>query len=268
MIRELVDAVILTGRVKGCYPISLLLIAAPESGKTSIVLDKPCKAVEAFTDVTGRGIHAILDKHGEITHIVINDLVAVLSHKQSVNRYTISQLNALTEEGITKIATPAGIVDYDGGRKGVIASLTLEMAKDARYSWNKVGFTSRMLPFCYYYPNDLIVRIKNHIDEKAVSSNGREYNGKAKALEKEFHTPPKALAVDYPINLSKEVRYISDVRAAVMKETGMRRLHQYHAIVQAHALLRHRVRPIVLKEDIDWLKTIDLYVSYTEARAL
>jgi hypothetical protein len=281
LIRELVETVILTGRVKGVDPVSLLLVANPESGKTSVVLAKDCKSVEAFTDVTGRGIHMILAQKKDITHIVINDLVAVLSHKQSVNRYTISQLNALTEEGISKLATPAGIQEYEGGRKGIIASLTTDMASDARHWWNKVGFASRMLPFCYYYPDELIIQIKNEIDAQVTNLPALEpgrWARKAKdarfadAFKKEFITPSAPVSIIYPKEISDTIRYIADVRSHILEEQGMRRLKQYHAIIQGHALLMHlQDKKNILKveeKDLDFIKRIDLFVSYTKAQPL
>lgn len=270
LVRELVETVILTGCIRDCDPCSLLLIAAPESGKTSVVLERPCRAIEAFADITGRGIHMVLAEKGkDITHIVINDLVAVLSHRQSVNRYTISQLNALTEEGLEKISTPAGIQIFKGGRKGVIASLTLEMAKDARHWWHKTGFASRMLPFCYYYPDDLIIKIKELIDDtrgRTIRLNGDDAH--KKLSPKEFKTPIQPITVKYPDLVLKDIRHIADIRSLVMKEQGMRRLKQYHALAQAHAMLRCRTNPVVSELDVDFMKKIDLYVSYTEAHSL
>lgn len=263
LLRELVECVILTGRITDVDPVSLLLIAAPESGKTSIVLERPCNAIEAFADVTGRGLHQIIkDKGKEITHVVINDLVAVLSHRQSVNKYTISQLNAYTEEGITALATPMGVERYNGNaRGGVIASLTLELAKDARCWWNKVGFTSRMLPFCYRYPDDLNIRIKDGID----LARGRKQK---KSTLKPFTIPTKAKSIQYQEKFVKDVRRCADSRSAIMKEDGKRRLKQYHALVQAHALWRSTVRPSVGEPEIDFLYSIDRFVSYDTPQSL
>lgn len=263
LLRELVECVVLTGRIVDVDPVSLLLIAAPESGKTSIVLERPCNAIEAFADVTGRGLHQIIKEKGkEITHIVINDLVAVLSHRQSVNKYTISQLNAFTEEGINAIATPMGIERYNGcSRGGVIASLTLDLAKDARMWWNKVGFTSRMIPFCYYYPSELNIRIKDSIDDVR----GRKVK---KAAVKPFTIPTKARSISYVEKFAKDVRRCADMRSQIMKEDGKRRLKQYHALVQAHALWRSAVRPQVTEADIDFLYKIDRFVSYEVPQSL
>lgn len=262
LLRELIETVILTGRVQNVDPMSLLLIAAPESGKTSVVLERPCKVVEPFTDITGRGIHQVLAQNMNITHIVINDMVAVLSHRQSVNKYTISQLNAITEEGITKLALPSGVQSFNGNKKmGVIASLTLDLVKDSRNWWNKVGFASRMLPFCYYYPTDIIVKIKASIDEKHLMKT-------KKKKAKEFTVPEKQIGVDYPKKILADVRWIADNRSNILCEQGMRRLNQYHSLVQAHAIWRQKTKVCVTTDDLEFLKAVDRYVTYDKPFAL
>lgn len=245
---------IYTGKVKKIEPVSLLLIAAPESGKTSVVLEKKCKAIEAYTDITGRGLHEILQTNKQLTHIVINDMVASLSHKQSVNKYLISQLSAMTEEGISAIATPQGIETFDVGKRGIITSLTLDLVKDSRHWWTRIGFTSRMLPFCYSYRPKMIIEIKASIDSS-------QRNGHI-SLKKNFPVPSKGLSVEYPELAIEKVRSMADIRSAILKEQGMRRLKQYHAMAQAHAALRTRKNPTVNEKDIEFLNKMDAYVSY------
>ena len=266
-LRETVETVILTSRVRDVAPVSLLLIAAPESGKTSVVLERPCEVIKAYADVTGRGLHAVLKHNPNLSHIVINDLVAVLSHRQTVNRYTISQLNSLTEEGITAIATPSGEEEFPCGKKGVIASLTLELAKDSRRWWNKVGFSSRMLPFCYFYPDDLIIAIKAAIDEsRGKSANGNGTRSKPKT--KDFLVPKDAVKVLYDEKMVQQVRRIADMRSKMLEEQGMRRLKQYHAMTQAHALWRQRASPTVNDKDVDFVSHLDDFVSYDKPKSL
>jgi hypothetical protein len=257
LLRETIETVILTGKIKKLEPVSLLLIAAPESGKTSVVLEKKCKSIQAFTDVTGRGIHEILKANKELSHIVINDMVATLSHKQSVNRYIISQLSAMTEEGISAIASPKGIELFDVGKRGIIASLTLDLVRDSRHWWNRIGFTSRMLPFCYTYKAAMIIEIKSSIDLAQV-------NGHHKIKQQTFAVPAHETSVEYPKEFLNKIRLIADTRSAILKEQGMRRLKQYHAMAQAHALWRTRKNPEVNSKDVDFVKKMDCYVSYEE----
>lgn len=260
-LREAIETTILTGKLTRCEPVSLLLIAAPESGKTSVVLSKDCTSVEAYTDVTGRGLHEVIKGNKELTHIVINDMVALLSHKESVNRYTLSQLNAITEEGITAIATPKGIEKFTLGKRGIITSLTLDLVKDSRRWWNQTGFSSRMLPFCYCYRADIIVKIKAEIDKS-------QQNGFHKQKRGKFLVPAHPLLVKYPDNFLQAVRTVADVRSAILKEQGFRRLKQYHAMTQAHALLRSRASPSVNSSDVEFIRKFDLYVSYDKPEAL
>ena len=261
LVRELVETVIMTGKLRGSSPVSLLLIATPESGKTSVVLSKPCKNVKPFTDITGRGLQIVLQAKPEITHIVINDMVAVLSHKTSVNKYTMSVLNAITEEGVMSIATPSGIEDFPIGKKGVITSLTTDLVGDSRNWWNKVGFTSRMLPFCYSYPENLVLHIKDSIDHAVT-------NGKNEKAIREFTIPKNEKSVVYCEEFNKRVRRIADVRSSLIDEIGLRRLKQYHSLVQAHALLRNHSSAEVTEQDVEFLEEIDLYCSYDKPKAL
>ena len=261
LLRETIETVILTGKVKSLEPVSLLLIAAPESGKTSVVLQKNCKSIQAFTDVTGKGLHEILKANRDLTHIVLNDMVATLSHKQSVNKYIIAQLSAMTEEGITAVASPRGVELFDVGKRGIIASLTLDLVRDSRHWWNRIGFTSRMLPFCYNYTRKMIIEIKDSIDLAQT-------NGHAKEKAKNFPVPLREANVEYSEAMNAEIRRIADLRSATLGEQGMRRLKQYHAMVQAHALWRTRKSPEVNSKDVEFVKRMDLYVSYDDPQPL
>lgn len=254
LVRELVETVILTGKLKDNPPLSLILIATPESGKTSVVLERPCKSIKAFTDITGRGIQEVIQDKPELTHIVINDMVSVMSHRQSVNKYTIAVLNALTEEGVTAVASPDGIEEFKNGRKGVITSLTTDLTGDSRNWWNKVGFTTRMLPFCYSYPDELKIKIKDSIDKS------EEVTFKKLPKPQEFTVPQNLRVVNYPTFLIEAVRRVASIRSQIMNEVGFRRLKQYHSLVKGHALLRNDNE--VKEQDLHFLYEVDEYVSY------
>jgi hypothetical protein len=260
-----IKATIATGRVENSDsgPLSMLLIAAPESGKTSLV-DITCKTTKTFADITGRGIADTLKSNQEITHIVILDLVAIMSHKQTVNQYTFAILNAMTEEGLSTIAYPGSTETFAKGKRGLIACLTLGLAKDGRNWWNKTGFTSRMLPLCFEHSATLVMKIKEAITAGHAQS-ARPTSGSG-----ELWLPDHPVTVLLPNGPSREIMHLATGVSAQLneymemseKEKGYRRLKQFRALAKGHALLRNPKKPVVGKEEIEFLKQLFPYVSF------
>lgn len=263
LITELVKTTILTGRLKNDKPVSLLLIAPPERGKTSIVIEQPCKAVAVFSDVTGRGIQKICQQSPELSHIILTDLVAIMSHRDTVNRGTIAMLNAMTEEGIKATAYPNEITTYSEGMRGIIACLTVGLAKDGRAWWNKTGFSTRMLPFFYDHSMDLAVRIRASI----VNGEYEKHPGKPK----QFRIPARKINVTISKTSAEAIQHLANRAAELLgSEIGYRRGRQFRALARAHALLRAgwHAAPSVTKEDTGFLSRVMPYISYTKAETL
>ena len=262
LVQEFVESVIMTGRVKGIPPLSTLIIGKPESGKTSIVTEKQCPTIECFSDVTGRGILEIVRDNPQLTHVILNDLVAIMSHKQNVNRYTLAIINALTEEGLQGFATPGGIERIPEGKRGVIACLTFDLASEGRSWWNKTGFSSRLLPFAFAHSSSLSLKIKAYID------NG-SHTPKKKA---HLRIPAKPIVVPIPPKFVAEIRKISDAKAqefsAVTHEEGYRRLRQFRSLACGHALRRTFKSPSVGEKEIEFLERVLPYISYTKLNPL
>lgn len=255
LVKETVETVLLTGRLRKHSPKSLLLISEPEQGKTRIFFETPCQSVIMLTDVTGRAIQELCRQQADKTHFIINDLVAVLSHKQTVNKYTLSMINAITEEGIAAVAFPGQTETFKNGKRGIVAALTTTMTKDGRAWWNKIGLTTRMIPFCYAHSDELIVKIKTAIDGDSSEIGG-----------KEFKIPQLPLNVEMPSKITNAVRSLADRKAKELGEVGYRRLDQFRALCRAHALRRGQWKSCVATmEDVDFLKRIFPYMNYTKA---
>lgn len=252
ILEETIRSVLLTGHLAQHDPVSLLLIAAPESGKTSLVLRNGIKSAVYLTDVTGRGVQKICQRNPSVRHIVINDLIAVTAHKQSVSNYTIAMLNSMTEEGITNVVTPDQFEKSEGnGKRGVITSITTEIFLDRRRWWHSIGFTSRFLPFYYRLSRSRIVEIKELID------------GDVHTMVSSLIKPPKAAQnVTIDGKMTEQIRLLSDQKSVMLHEIGFRRLRQFRAITRAHALLRHQT--VVGQDDINFLMRLMPYVSFTE----
>jgi hypothetical protein len=259
LVREVVETVILTGRLREHNPVSMLLIASPESGKTSIVLEKECTGIIALTDVTGRGLQELCKAHPDICHIVINDLVAVSAHKASVSRYTMSMLNAMTEEGIQATAFPGKLETYEHGRRGIIASIPTTMAHDGRQWWNKIGLSSRMLPFAFKHSEEMNLRIKTFITSNKAAMNSN-HNA--------FPLPQVPLKVSISLAHAKAVQDIAEVISVKFQEEGYRRLKQFRAMACAHAVRRTWKHPTVTQKDVEFLREISPFISYTRTKEL
>lgn len=266
IVLEFVKTLLFTGRVKDAQPVSGLLIALPECGKTTTVtrslIEGKCKSAIALTDVTGRGLMDLCKQHPEVTHFILNDLVTVMSHRESVNRYTLSVINAMTEEGIGAVAWPGKLEIHSHGRRAIIACSTPGMIKDKRAWWNRHGLASRMVPFYFDHSDPLTIRIKDAIDA--------DEKQKGRKLTISLHIPEKPVAVTIPQSIGIQVRKISDNRAAKLGDPkGYRRLKQFRALVKAHALARgERSRAVVREADIEWLREVDRFISYSEAVSL
>jgi len=266
LISEFVESVIMTGRLKYHEPVSVLLIAGPESGKTSVVNQRRCKAIQVFSDVTGKGLVEICKTQPEVSHVVLNDLVAIMSHKQTVNRYTLAMINAMTEEGIQALATPGGIEVFQNGKRGIIACLTSALANDGRSWWNKTGLTSRLLPFAFSHSSKLTLTIKALIDENGTAPSRK------KEKSKDLRVPAKHVPVAIPRKFGASIRKIADVKIqelhAATDEQGYRRLKQFQSLACGHALRRSFRNPTVGQPEIDFLQRILPYISYDKLTPL
>lgn len=266
LISDFVHSIVMTGQIsnRDIEPVSALLIASPESGKTSIVnRQMPEDSTHILTDVTGRGLQQLCSMRPEITHFIFNDLVAIMSHRQTVNNYTLAMINAMTEEGIKNVVLGTDVASYKNGKRGIIACTTLGLIRDGRKWWNKIGLTSRMLPFCYKHSTDLQVTIKNIItDQKTKIPLKFKTKSKSKKLAAKL---PQQIHVDFPLALARETQLIAQQKSEQFKnvngeEYGYRRLYQFRGLVAGHALLEQRKR--IERRDIDFLLSVTKYINY------
>lgn len=259
LIREIVNTTLLTGRLKDESPVGILLIAKPEQGKTSIVLESNYASTVDITDATGRGITEILKYKPEVSHLIFNDLTAVMAHGKTVRAYTIAMINSMTEEGIRTIAFPGQVETFQNGKRGIVGCLTPELVEDGRAWWNKIGLTSRLLPFYYVHSSDLILKIKDAID----SGQG--------VLKPDVIAFPK-VAIHVQINKaeSNAIRKMADQKSKELSDgTGYRRLKQFRRLAMAHAIFRRKWKGCTVNdEDVDFLSRIMPVISYQRAYEL
>jgi hypothetical protein len=258
-LREFVQSLILTGRIKNSQPISAMIIAEPERGKTSIVVEKQCEAIMVMTDITGKGLQFLCQMNPRTTHFVINDMGVIGGHSPKTQNYFYAMLMAMTEEGIRSIANPDGIETAVAGRRGFIGCITTSQANDKRHSWHKRGLARRILPFHFDYSNELILKIKAEIDkDKQASFDSNEV----------FKIPEANIAVEISEKSSSEIRRISDERAKEMGQLGISLLKNLRTLAKGHALLRTWKNPTVTEQDVEFLKRIQMYLDWNNPAIL
>lgn len=256
IIHEMVKSVLLTSRLLTDGPVSLMLIAKPESGKTSVVLAESSEEAVICSDLTGGGITQELMNNSRVGHLIINDMVSVMAHKESVNKRTFAIMNALTEEGLFKIALPgSGYYDFKGRKAGIICCIPEQMVFDQRRWWNSSGFSSRFLPFAYKYSKSLILHIKR---ENLESGAYERKNGNSKPDD----TPKKYVKMNVTISddMAHKIQLVADHVGKNMEEIGLRRGKQLRALARGHALLKKRKS--VEQEEVEFLREITPYLCY------
>lgn len=252
---EYIHTIVLTGRVENAGPVSTLLIANPESGKTSIVLEKSSDYCLNLTDVSGKGLKFLCQIYPDASHFVISDMGTVMAHSQKTREYFFGMLLALTEEGIKTVAGPDGIEGIKSGRKAIIGCITSDQAKDNRMWWYRRGLARRMIPFHYAYSQALIIRIKDSI-----------MGGSHKSFEEGVDAakfPKLKLNVAMRPEIATQIRAISDRRAEILGQLGISLLLRYQTLARAHAIYRGNwKRAEVTEEDVNFLLRIDPFIDW------
>ncbi len=256
LVEDLVQSVALSHLIANHSRIGLLLMASPENGKTTIATAAECSHVKRIAVITARSIMQLTSEKG-CEFLLFNDLAVVKSLSKATTALLINTLNQVTQ-GEFGEAMFAGQTVYKIERQlGVIGCLPFKVFSDRRSHWHQMGFISRMIPFAYTYNAELVATIKDGID------NGNKQN-KPKPMPEIKHTEPRTIKMND--KQTRSVRALADAKAKELDQIGIRLLKHYHTLVRAHAL-RHN-RNAVTENDLEFLRTVDSYISITECKAL
>ena len=242
-----IELALWSGGLKNENPLSLLIIAIPESGKSQLVLkykgNKP--GIVVLTDCTAYGIqHQFLEpmKSKQVHHIIIPDLLTPLSRSPSTVSTFIAFFNNLIEEGIVEVHTYAMDFAVEGLNVGIISTITPEVLRDTRHRWTRMGFLSRMLPIAYRYSQETAQKILESITQ-------REYY---QEQPKQLNFPLEKQEVDLPKEQAKKLLPLTKRFNEGLDEAerlyGFRYQKQLQVLLEAHALMNGRNK--VTDEDV------------------
>ncbi len=251
-LEKTVRATLYSAYLKDEKPLSLLIVAKPESGKTAVLKKyKENKGIVYYTDCTAFGLtRDVLPKvvSGEVKHIIIADLITPLSKSAKTRQSLIAFLNNLIEEGVAKITTYANVWDKEVNC-GLLTAITEDALEDGRHDWAKMGFLSRMFLFSYSYPISAVCRIYDSLleDKSAVGDK----------IDLEFPTQP--VDVILPKDIAKDLVPISIKIGDSMKFYGFRFFLNAKTFLKALALMKEKTD--VTREEFDEFLDLSKYLN-------
>jgi len=260
LVEELVQSVALSHRIKHHPRVSLLLLAAPESGKTTISTAANCQHVCRIALISGRSILREIREHPKTEFILFNDLASIRALSPSASALLITLLNQLTQNERGLVGFAGKDTEQITREIGIIGCIPFGIFADHRARWREMGFVSRMIPFAYQYSAELIAQIKNSVDDERHASTLIPRHAMPRGAGKH------PIAITMGRSYTASVRALADARSADLKQIGIRLLKNYHALIRAHALLQKRTA--VANIDLEFLRAVDQYVSITTCREL
>ena len=234
----------------GSEKLSLLIVAPVGSGKTELLRSYAGnRGVALFNDFTAYGLYSLLNQiqAGLIKHVLVADLVRLTMRGPAVWHQILLTLNALIEEGITRVETFH--VRFQSAvpvRAGVIAALTTDEWRARRRHWIRYGFLSRAVPISYHLAPEDVLRGEELIYE------AREAFEPAK-----LDLPERPVKIAVPEEHVEPLKRLGRAIAAINRDETRFRSHK-HVLAMAKASALRSGRTEVGEEDVRLLKALSV----------
>ncbi len=256
---SLVQSVALSHLVKGYRRTSLLMLAAPESGKTTIASAADCKHVSRIAVISGRSVLSELRDNPKTEFLIFNDLSAIRAMSTPAVNLLVVILNQVTQDERGRVAFAGKSVEEITRPVGIIGCIPFKTFADHRARWRELGFISRMIPFAYSYGAELVAEIKDSIDAGG-------HGGKLRPVVKMPRGSARQVGVTMSPAITKELRRVADAKSSDLGQLGIRLLQNYHVLIRAHAILHGR--RACTREDMSFIRAVNEFVSVTDCKPL
>ena len=239
----LVKLCVVSSYIKGEHPVSAVVMAPVEHGKSTIVAKfSKLDSVLYMNDVTAWGLqHRHMDSfiEGKIKTLAIPDLILPLSKNTDTADALIGFLMGLTEEGIARIDTYATHIDHElPTRINLITAIAKEFTGDRRYRWTRMGFLTRVIPISYQFSGATVDAIHDYIRQGAFMDE------QPVTLPMLDGLPPEGVSIHLPDELGTLIQAKAQSMGTILQASqqayGFRLHRQLHALVKASALYMGR----------------------------
>lgn len=242
---EFAKTILASGQLKGCRPLSGMIIGQPDTGKSETLMRfSQCEGILVINDLTAYGLTKLIEDLRTAHHIIIPDLLRVLERSPRVANELISMLNVMSEEGLLRISTYNTQLYLERPlRCAFLTSLTLEAFNRRRKRWRSIGFTSRAVPFFFGYNEEDLARAR-----ETIKRNEDVFKPVSLELKESVEV---SISDDY----ANEVEKIAVFMGRINEDfTAFRTLRNAIAMVKARAALRGASE--VEEEDIKFLRAM------------
>lgn len=270
-LRDFVKYIIYTGFVANCpYPVSGLIIAPPEHGKSTEVEKFECLGVIQIDKSTAYGLADLIQnltkKELEIYHhFVILDLENYASAMREVKEQFLALVRQTTQEGIKSYHTARIDLNLEERKAfGFIMCTTPEDLGDKRSVFRSLSFLSRPLPFTYRYSHNLRRKILSFIAEEEHNAPERYVIKREERAEvrlaKKYSDELNTLALILAKRIEKVASHPKTVFEGDNELCGIRAKENLMTFLKAIAL--YHGRTVVNDKDFEELKRLYRFMNF------
>ncbi|MCS7106064.1 MAG: hypothetical protein NZ942_01990 [Candidatus Aenigmarchaeota archaeon] len=259
-LRKIISLAVASAYVKNENSVSVLILAKPESGKTTTMKEFALNnGIGWLSDVSYTGLLDCLEhiKQGTIKTLFIPDMLKPFVKKKDTATNFLTLLNEMIEEGVKTIKTFQKNIDYGMFlRCNAVCAITSTDFFTAKGLLGGIGFISRVIPFSYSYSiNDI-----NKIFKALMKNNSNEIEFQKLNLKKvkHVHLPP-SLAEKIKSNIT--LHLVEKFKRRFGDQIyGFRLQKNLQTLAKASALLRKSDKVTI--KDVNELEKLSNWMNY------
>jgi len=268
---DMIKLVLQSAYVEGSlYPVSLFIIARPESAKTASMEQFKIEGTYTTNNITQSVIVSdilpMIENKG-LKHIIIPDILNATEKDTATKKGFMNMMKTLMEEGITSLDTfnmRSNKVYNPPVKCGVITGITTEsyhgtfdpekgrMIGGLKRYLRITGILSRFTPFSYKYKHEKILKIFEYIQDE-------EYKiVDEKANYGNIVRTPKVITGD-----ARLFKLFEMTCSTIGRESGgygIRLQRTFQNLAKANAMLHKRRK--VIRKDIDKILELSNWINY------
>lgn len=245
---ELVTAILWSGQVEGERPLSMILVAPPGTGKTSVLEFVQCETAFFFSDFTSREMKNAISGNQALTHLMLGDFLSLFGHAKGTVKLSINLLSRVTGDTIRQ--KPWTGEEIAPRRMGFISAIPPEdlATREIRSHVRSGGFASRFIFAKFNYSQRTIERIHKFIREGKYR----------KSIQIPIEIKPGSFLVEVPLKFANEIDSLA--RRIKNDPIGFRAHH--HLRTLACSIARMHKRNTVT--DADYQKVLEFSDFFSE----